>query len=64
MVLRKTGINLNKYHKNIIKIVILNQLTATICVVQELLKSSLNSFGIFSLAQIKIQERKIPSSSG
>jgi hypothetical protein len=44
--------------------VILNQLTATICVIQELLKSSFNSFGIFSLAQINIPERKIPSSSG
>gem|GEM_PF-938622 len=64
IVLINIGINLNKNHKNIIKIVILNQLTAIICVVQELLKSCDKSFGIFSLAHIKIQESRTDSSLG
>ncbi len=64
IVLKMTGTNLRKNHMNIIKIVILNQLTAIRWVVQELLKLLFNSLGIFSLAQIKIHDRKIASSFG
>ena len=64
IVLGNKGINLRKNHRNIIKIVILNQLTATRWVVQELLKLSLKLFGIFSLAHINIQDRNIASSFG
>jgi hypothetical protein len=60
----KTGKNLSKNHKNMIIIVILNPLTATKCVSQELLKLFDNSSSISSLAPIKIPARKTASSFG
>lgn len=53
-----------KKEKNKIKIVILNQETAIKCVNQELLKFCFNSLGKSSLAQSKIQPKKIASFSG
>lgn len=47
-----------------IKIVMLNQETAIKCVNQELLKFCFKSFGKSSLAQSKIQPKKIASFSG
>lgn len=64
IVLNIIGINLRKNHKKIISMVILNQLTATRCVVHELLKLSFRFFGIFSLAQISIQAKNVASSFG
>ena len=64
IVLNIIGINFKKNHRKIINMVILNQLTATRWVVQELLKLSLKFFGIFSLAQIRIHDKNIASSLG
>ena len=61
VVLKITGKNLSKNHKNIIIIVILNPETATKWVSQELLKEFCISFGISSLAQISIHHKKIAS---
>jgi hypothetical protein len=59
-----TGKNQNKYEINIIQSVMLNQLTAMKCVSHELLKSSFNSAGIFSLAQNNIPHKNIDSRAG
>jgi hypothetical protein len=58
------GRNPNKKVINITHRVILNPLTAIKWVRPELLKSSLRSFGIFSLAQNKIPQRNIASCCG